>query len=73
MLNIFKLIPIIIALVKSVEELMPESTGKDKLEAVITAVEGIAGTVGAQLPAIQQLITVIVSGLNAIGVFKKKG
>lgn len=71
-MNIIKLIPTIIATVKAIEELMPEGKGADKLAAAIATIEGVVGLVQEQLPALTKLIAAIVTGLNALGIFKKK-
>lgn len=71
-MNYLILISTLISAIKSIEQLMPTSPGKEKAEAVITLIEGIIGSVSPLLPAIQSLITMIVTGLNASGVFSKK-
>lgn len=71
-MNYFVLISTIISAVKAVEALMPASAGKDKLAAVVSIVEGIVGSVAASLPAVEQLVAVVVAGFNAVGLFKKK-
>jgi hypothetical protein len=71
-MNFILLISTIISAVKSIELLMPASTGKEKLDAVITTVEGIMGTVSPILPAVQALVATIVTGFNALGIFTKK-
>lgn len=66
------LIQTIIAAVKAIETLLPNSTGKEKLQAVLATVDGIMGDLTTSLPAIEAFITVVVAGLNASGAFKKK-
>ncbi len=70
--NIITLIPTIIATVKAVEAMLPNGSGKEKLDAVIATVEGIYGALGEAMPAVANFIAIVVSGLNALGIFKKK-
>ena len=71
-MNYFLLIQTIISAVKSIEALMPASKGEDKLNAVIVMIESVVGTVQPMLPAIQGIITALVSSYHAAGVFTKK-
>lgn len=66
------LIQTIIAAVKAIETLMPESTGREKLQAAIATTEGIMGSLATSLPAIEAFVAVVVAGLNASGAFRKK-
>ena len=70
--NVLVLIPTIIDLIKAVEVLLPQSSGKDKLDAVLAALGNIAGEVTNLAPVVTPLIAAIVKGLNALGVFTKK-
>ena len=75
-MTIVKLIPVVIAAVKSVEELIPVSgAGKAKMNLVMTTVQDAFDGVIAAWPTIQpileKLITGIVSLANEFGVFKK--
>jgi len=71
-MNYFLLIKTLFAAVKSIEELMPESPSKDKLDAAIAIIEGVVGTLDNLAPAVKKLINTIVEAFNANGVFKKK-
>jgi len=71
-MNYLVLIPTIIELIKSIEILLPQSSGKDKLAAVIAAVANIAGEASDIAPKLTPLISAIVAGLNILGIFKKK-
>lgn len=70
--NVLVLIPTIIDLVKAVEVLLPQSSGKDKLDAVLAALGNIVGEVSNLAPVVTPLIAAIVKGLNALGIFTKK-
>lgn len=71
-MNYFLLIKTLFAAVKAIEELMPESPSKDKLEAAISIIEGVVGTLDNLAPAVKKLIGNIVEAFNSNGVFKKK-
>ncbi len=71
-MNYALLITTAINAVKTVEQLMPDSTGKEKADAAIALVEGILGEVQAILPGLLSLFTTVVNGLRAAGVFKVK-
>lgn len=71
-MNYLAIIPTIVSFVKAIEDLMPTSTGKEKLEAVVTAIEAVFGALTDNLPKIEGLIGVIVKAFNLLGVFKKK-
>ena len=59
----------LIAAIKTVEALMPASSGKEKFDAAIAMVEGVLGELDGMLPALQAVATTVVSGLRAAGVF----
>lgn len=67
-----RLVPTIINSVKAIEALMPQSSGKDKLDAAIKMIEEVYGVVSENLPQIIAFITTLVSLFNSIGIFKKK-
>lgn len=71
-MNYITLIKTVIAAVKSIEALMPQSAGKDKLDAAMAIVEGVMGDVSAIAPALIATISAIVSSLTAAGVFTRK-
>lgn len=66
------LIPTIVQLIQAVEALMPASSGRDKLDAVVASVENITGVVTENLPALQKLVGVFVAAFNLRGIFTKK-
>lgn len=70
-MNYIAIIQTLIATVKAVEELMPNGSGKDKLAAVLATVSGIFNEVVGILPQLTTVISVIVAGFNASGLFKK--
>jgi hypothetical protein len=69
-INYLSLIGTTMNLVKDIEELMPASAGKDKLNVVIATLTALYGDVSAMAPGLTSLITVAVKGLRAAGVFK---
>lgn len=58
----------LLQLIKAIESFMPNSSGKDKLSAVLTALEGLYG----EVPNVIPVINTFVATLNASGVFSKK-
>lgn len=72
-MNIFKLIPTIIQVVKAVEVLFPNASGAEKLEAALETLKGISDDIKEALPGVTAFISAVVNGLNALGIFKKKG
>jgi hypothetical protein len=68
-MNYLTLIPAIFQIVKMIEELMPESKGKEKFDA---AVATVASTYGTIAPAVPTLINNAVTLLNLAGTFKKQ-
>lgn len=71
-MNYIALVSTLISTIKAVEALLPNSTGKEKLDLVVATVEGIFGEVTSILPQLTSLIAVIVTGFNKLGVFTKK-
>ena len=71
-MNYITLIPTIIDLIKSVEILLPASSGKEKLDAVLTAITTLVGEVTDLAPKLTPLISAIVKGLNVLGIFSRK-
>jgi hypothetical protein len=57
---------------KAMEQLMPESKGKEKFDAAITMIEQIFGSVETMLPALSMLATLAVSTYRTLGVFRAK-
>ena len=71
-MNYILVINTLIAAVRAVEQLMPDSTGKEKFEAAVTMVEGVVGTITPMIPALSAVATALVTGFRAAGVFAKK-
>lgn len=69
---ILKLIPVVIAMIKSVEEFLPVSgMGKEKLELVRTTLESTYEHAKEVWPTLEKVISQLISLANAFGVFKK--
>ena len=71
-MNYVLLIKTALAAIKTVESLMPDSSGKDKFDAMVAIVEEVLGDVSTLLPGLQKLATTAVTALRAAGVFKPK-
>lgn len=71
-MNVFAIIKIVVGAVQAVEQLLPQSKGKEKLDAAIAVVTEVVGDVVPILPALEKLIETIVKGFNALGIFKKQ-
>jgi hypothetical protein len=71
-MNYMLLIQTMISSIHAVEQLMPESTGKQKFDAAVTMVEAVIGDVQPMIPALTMVATTIVNGLRAAGVFNAK-
>jgi hypothetical protein len=71
-MNYILLIQTFISAVKAVEQLMPASKGKEKLDACIAIVEQIFGDVQPLVPVLTAIATSTVTALRAMGVFKAK-
>ena len=72
MINYIQLVRTAIAAIKTVEALMPDSSGKEKADAALAMIEGVLGDVTAQVPALLAMFTSVVTLLRSIGVFKAK-
>jgi hypothetical protein len=75
-LTVVKLIPVVIAAVKSIEEFLPVSgAGKQKMDLVMNTVQEAFDNVTSAWPTIQPILEKLIAGLvslaNAFGVFKK--
>lgn len=70
-MNYLLLIQTLIASIHAVEDLMPDSTGKEKFDAAIKLVEAVVGEVQPMIPALTAVATLVVNGLRATGKFKK--
>ena len=69
---IAKLIPVIIEIIKAIEEAIPgQGQGEKKLAAVRGILESTVEGFNNLWPNVEKIIPVIVSALNAAGVFKK--
>lgn len=71
-MNYILIVKTAIAAVKSVEELMPDSTGKEKADAALAFIESVLGDITNITPALLTMFTTLVNLLRAIGVFKTK-
>lgn len=71
-MNYLALIPTIIDLIKSIEILLPASSGKEKLDAVLSAISILTGQAADAAPKLIPIINTIVTALNVLGVFSKK-
>ena len=72
-LAIIKILPQIFQIIQAVEEVMPPSSGKEKLEIAINTIEKIIGDIVAIKPVIESIISFAVKMFNSAGVFKKSG
>lgn len=71
-MNYLALIPTIVEIIKTVEQLMPEGgRGKEKLAAVRAMVEGVYGDITGAWPQIETVIGLFVRLANLSGKFKK--
>ena len=72
-LEVFKLIPVIIELIKAIEQAIPgESKGEAKLVAVREILEIVDVGTKNLWPQISLIISVLVKTFNTTGVFSKK-
>ena len=72
-MNFLALIPVIFQVVQAVENLFPNSPGKEKFDTALKIIEQIYADVEANLPTVTGIINSAVSLLNMTGVFTKKG
>ena len=71
-LMIIKLIPAIIAVIKTVEEMFPlPGAGKDKLKLVHDMLTAVHGNLEDIWPKIESIVAAVVAFANRVGVFKK--
>ena len=69
---IAKLIPVIIEIIKAIEEAIPgQGQGEKKLAAVRGILESTVEGFNNLWPNVEKIIPIVVSALNAAGVFKK--
>ena len=72
-LNVFKFIPALIAAIKSLEEFMPvDGKGKEKLQMISDMFAATYENASAVWPYLAKIATILVTGANALGIFKKK-
>ena len=72
LMKILQLIPMITETVKAVEAVLPMSgQGKAKADMAMQILEAGGVGVATMAPMVQSLISVVVTGLNAAGVFAK--
>ena len=72
-LAIIKILPQIFQILQAVEEVMPPSSGKEKLEFAINTIEKIIGDIVAIKPVVESIIAFAVKMFNSAGVFQKSG
>jgi hypothetical protein len=71
-MTVLSLFPAIIAAVRAVELAIPGSgNGKAKLDIILNSVLAIGEAAKSMVPVITSVVGIVVSGLNAAGVFKK--
>ena len=71
-LAVAKLLPVLIQIMKSIEEAIPgQSKGEAKLAAVREILESVDSTVSQLWPTVEKVIGVLVKVFNATGVFAK--
>lgn len=69
---VLKFIPVIIAVIRSLEEFLPVSgAGKEKIELVRSAIEASYDNAKEIWPYLEKIIVQLVGIANAFGVFKK--
>ena len=72
-MTILSLMPTVISAVKSVEEAIPGTgNGKTKLSMILDSIMAVSKEAESLIPLVTSMIGIIVSGLNATGVFKKE-
>lgn len=71
-MNYAQIIKAALMAVKTVEQLMPDSPSKDKIEAALAMVEGLVGDITAATPGLLTLFTQAVNFFRAVGLFKTK-
>lgn len=71
-MNYMLLLSTLIAAVKAVEQLMPDSPGKEKFDAAVAMTEAVVGSVSPMIPALLTVATTLVTGFRASGLFTKK-
>jgi len=75
-MTIVKLIPVVIAAVKSIEEFIPVSgAGKQKMDLVLNTIKDSFDGITAAWPTIQPILEKLIAGIvalaNEFGIFKK--
>lgn len=71
-LAVAKLLPVLIQIMKSIEEAIPgQSKGEAKLAAVRGIMETVDGAVAELWPTVEKVIGVLVKVFNSTGVFGK--
>ena len=57
-----------VAAIKSVEQLMPTSTGKQKFDTAIALIEEVMGDISPLIPALTGIVTLLVNTFRKTGV-----
>lgn len=71
-ISILNIVPALLRVIVSVEECFPQAgAGKEKLGMVKDIMTAAYSGIASLLPAIEQIVTVVVSFANSIGAFKR--
>ena len=71
-MNYLQLIPQVIALVQSLEIMLPDTPGKQKFEMLIKSIEDITQSKVDDSSLLEKFVTTIVNIAKIFGVFKSK-
>jgi len=71
-MNLLNLLKAIFEIVKLIEAALPDSPGREKLEATLELINDKAGAAVAAMPVVVTFVNGAVAVLNAFGVFRKK-
>jgi hypothetical protein len=72
LIAILSIVPSLIRVICAVEEAFPQKgAGKEKLSAVKAIMQASYDGIAGMLPAIEQIVAVIVGLANTVGAFKK--
>lgn len=69
---VLSLLPIVIQVIRQLEELFPESNrGTMKLDLIVRTIQEVYETSDKAIPIIEKMVNVIVDIFNKFGIFKK--
>lgn len=71
-MNYLALIPVVFQVVRAIEQLMPNSQGKEKFEAALKMIEQLYNEITVATPVVTPIINTAVALLNLKGEFKKQ-